>query len=240
MCLCSGKYLDFGLRGHNNVCIMAEGEPVPYDPTLIGLSETSAAFTCAGVWRPHACLLSNNHGVFAPVYFILVRYRFIVTMACSAGNSNDLIIFLRSPALYSPALCVRIDWQLFEPIAFSDHCRFAQERRGLKSCQGNVAQPASHHGSFHPVVAKQLLSTMRHEAGGLLSDICPSAGHCKGKNICLCTLRLYNVYGNKNVLRGRAFYFKLMHLTEMDGVKDDCFIYKARIRLPEALKTLSI
>lgn len=52
-CLCSGKYLGFGVRCHNNVCFTAEGEPVPYDPTLIGLSETSAVylrgFTRAGV-----------------------------------------------------------------------------------------------------------------------------------------------------------------------------------------------
>lgn len=44
--------LNIGLRGHNNVCIMAEGEPVPYDPTLIGLSETSTAFTCAETHAP--------------------------------------------------------------------------------------------------------------------------------------------------------------------------------------------
>lgn len=51
-CLWSRKYLNIGLRGHNNVCIMAEGEPVPYDPTLIGLSETSTAFTCAETHAP--------------------------------------------------------------------------------------------------------------------------------------------------------------------------------------------
>lgn len=244
MCLCSGKYLDFGLRGHNNVCIMAEGEPVPYDPTLIGLSETSAAFTCAGVWRPHACLLSNNHGVFAPVYFILVRYRFIVTMACSAGNSNDLIIFLLALAcsLFAGAVCAYWLTALWTNGVLGS-LPFRSEKAGLKVLSRKCGAASESSRQFPPgscKAAPQHRSTMRHDAGGLLSDICPSAGHCKGKNSCLCTLRLYNVYGNKNVLRGRAFYFKLMHLTEMDGVKDDCFIYKARIRLPEALKTLSI
>ncbi len=189
---------------------MAEGEPVPNDPTLIGLSETSARVyvTCADT----RALVCDGHTpafyritTFAPVYFILVRYRFIVTMACSAGNSNDLIIFLLALAcsLFAGAVCAYWLTALWANRVLGS-LPFRSGKAGLKSCQGNVAQPASHHGSFHPVV-EQLRRTMRHDAGGLLSDICPSAGHCKGKNSCLCTLTWYNVYGNSNVLRGGLF-----------------------------------
>lgn len=90
-CLWSRKYLNIGLRGHNNVCIMAEGEPVPYDPTLIGLSETSTAFTCADTHAP-VCngrtpafylITAASLVDFAPVYFIFHSY--LLSLHCNVG-----------------------------------------------------------------------------------------------------------------------------------------------------------
>lgn len=109
-------------------------------------------------------------------------------MACSADNSNDLIIFLLEPAfsLFAGAVAYTLIDSSLNQWRSRSAAFDSVKRRGLKSCQGNVAQPANHHDSFRPVVAaKQLCRSMRHDGGGgggLLSDICPSAGHCDGRN----------------------------------------------------------
>lgn len=212
--LCSGKYLDFGVRGHNNVCFTAEVRShLDRLKRNLHLRWTDTRLPFA--WEPRPLLVDFAHAYF--IFSFLSVVGFIVTMACSAGYSSDLIIFFLQPASSLFAGALYSDWQLFEPIAFSELCRSAQERRGLKSCRGNVGQPANHQRSFHPVVAKLLRRTTRHDGGGgLLSDICTSAGHCKGENSCWCKLKWYNVDGNSNVLRDRLFYFRLMHWNDME------------------------
>ncbi len=154
---------------------MAEGEPVPYDPTLIGLSETSAAFTCADT----RALVCDGHTpafyritTFAPVYFILVRYRFIVTMACSAGNSNDLIIFLLALAcsLFAGAVCAYWLTALWANRVLGS-LPFRSGKAGLKVLSRKCG-PASESSRQFPPGSRA--APQDHEAWGMVQE-----GYCQ-------------------------------------------------------------